>query len=170
MDVMNQVQNNKHASAPAPIVTEIQTLLQGVTDEHCITATHVRAIMKARGWGKHYKYIPQILFTLNQESTEFLPPGMHLRVQNRFAMLQRPFDELVKPQFKRKNFLCYNYVIRQCLFLEGASVLLQESYSVSRDPTRLFKLDRMWKVMCDSLGWPLRPLSAKGIKAFPHSH
>jgi hypothetical protein len=167
MDVMNQMQNNKHASAPAPVVTEIQTLLRGVTDKRSITATHIRAIMKASGWGKYYKYVPQILFTINQETAQFLHPTMHVLVEARFARLQRPFEELVKSQFKRKNFLCYNYVIRQCLFLEGASLLLQETYSVSRDPTRLFRLDRMWKVMCDSLHWPFRPLSAKGIKAFP---
>jgi hypothetical protein len=169
MDVINQVQNNKHASAPASVVTDIQTLLQGVIDKHSITATHIKAVMKASGWGKYYKYIPQILFSLNQENTEFLHPSTHVRVEARFAMLQRPFNELIRSQFKRKNFLCYNYVIRQCLFLEGASMLLQESYSVSRDPTRLFKLDRMWKVMCESLSWPFRPLSAKGIKAFPYS-
>jgi hypothetical protein len=161
------VQNNKHACVPPDILSAILHIFEGVTDLASLGAPELRKVMKLEGWGRYYKYTPQILYHLKGEGPPPLHPTMERNVLNRFAKLQRPFEELVKPRFKRKNFLCYTYVTRQCLFLEGAPLLLQESYSVSKDPTRLFKLDRMWKVMCDSLHWRFRPLSAKGIKAFP---
>jgi hypothetical protein len=166
MDVLNQVQNNKHASVPAPVLAAICQCFHEVGDPSTVRLHHVKKVMKMMGWGEYYKYIPQVLYHINKKATPSLPQGMRYAVMSRFAKLQRPFEELVKPLFKRKNFLSYTYVTRQCLFLEGAPLLLQESYFISRDPTRLFKLDRMWKVMCDSLGWTFRPLSTKGIKAF----
>jgi hypothetical protein len=166
MDVLNQVQNSKHATIPPDVLAAICVTFANLEDVSALTHAHVRTYMKMEGWGKYYKYIPQVLFHLKGKGPPTLPQKMQFAVMARFARLQRPFEELVKPLFKRKNFLCYTYVTRQCLFLEGAPLLLQESYSVSKDPSRLFKLDRMWKVMCESLGWTFRPLSAKGIKAF----
>jgi hypothetical protein len=166
MDVLNQAQNSKTASLPPHAMVALQQVFGGVSDKQTIKVAHLRHFMKMKGWGKYYKYIPQALYVLKGTRTPPLHQDTRRRVMARFARMQRVFEEVIKPTFKRKNFLNYSYVTRQCLFLEGAPVLLQENYSVTTDPARLFKLDRMWKVMCESLGWTFRPLSIKGIKAF----
>jgi Poxvirus Late Transcription Factor VLTF3 like len=164
-DVLNQTHNRKRASLPRDVADEIRHAFSGVTVRDSITIGHVKTYMKVRGWGIHYKYAPAILFEIaGRRKTPQIPHDMEGRIFARHAMLQRPFETLVKPTFKRKNFMCLKYVMRQCLYLEGASSALQEAYVITSNTTRLTKLDDMWRVMCDALSWSYRPLCTETLK------
>ena len=111
-----------------------------------------------RQYSKYYEHsaqisyrisgIPPLNMTMEQEE--------HLRV--RFRQAQVPFDEMprsIKGK-DRKNFLSYGYFLRKTCELLGYDEFLP-TFPLLKSPQKIYHHDRMWKYICDRLGWQAIP-------------
>ena len=67
-----------------------------------------------------------------------------------FKEIQTPF--MTHCPIERKNFLSYSYVLHKfCELLELDDLLVYFPLLKSRE--KLFEQERIWKNICDDLGW-----------------
>lgn len=119
-----------------------------------LTPEKMRQILKKLRYNKYYEHIPHIINKLNGVP----PPNMTRDVEERmrvmFRQIQDPFTQHCPKD--RKNFLSYSYVLHKfCQLMELDDFL--QCFPLLKSREKLQQQDRIWKLICKSLGWEYIP-------------
>ena len=115
-----------------------------------ITPRRMRVILKKLGYNKYYEHVQHII----NKVSGVPPPKITREVEEKFRQMfkeaQEPFT-LYCPK-DRKNFLSYSYTLHKfCQLLELDDFLPCFPLLKSRD--KLKEQDRIWKKICEYIGW-----------------
>ena len=115
-----------------------------------ISPRKMRNILKKLSLNKYYEHVQHII----NKVSGIPPPKITREVEEKFRQMfkeaQEPFS-LYCPK-NRKNFLSYSYTLHKfCQLLELDDFLPCFPLLKSRD--KLKEQDRIWKSICDYLGW-----------------
>lgn len=118
-----------------------------------LTPAKMRKILRRLRLNKYYEHIPQIISQL----TGLPPPKITKEIENKlcemFQQIQAPFQEC---NTGRKNFLSYSYVLHKLTQLLELHEF-QHSFNLLKSRQKLREQDRIWKFICEKLGWTFYP-------------
>tara|TARA_B100001741_G_scaffold107844_2_gene88831 strand:+ start:2901 stop:3863 length:963 start_codon:yes stop_codon:yes gene_type:complete len=146
-------------SVPDEVFEEIFKELrkQRITDFSQLNQKRLRGIMKNLRLNKYYESAPFILYRIKGEKPPELTPTIEQQLKSNFDLIQEPFEKVVKQVApERKNFLSYSYTIFKMLQLMELDHLL-EYFSLLKSREKLLVQDKIWKGICNELGWRFIP-------------
>ena len=113
--------------------------------------------MKNLRLNKYYESAPFILYRIKGEKPPQITPVIEQELKSNFDLIQGPFEKVVKQIApERKNFLSYSYTIYKMLQLMELDYLL-EYFSLLKSREKLLVQDKIWKGICDEIGWRFIP-------------
>lgn len=130
---------------------------QRITDYSTLTQKRIRQIMKDLRMNKYYESAPFILYKIKGEKPPEITRAIEEELKSNFDLIQTPFEKVVKviaPE--RKNFLSYSYTIFKMLQLMELDHLL-EYFTLLKSREKLILQDKLWKAICEELGWRFIP-------------
>ncbi len=130
---------------------------QRLTDYSQLNQKRLRGIMKNLRLNKYYESAPFILYRIKGEKPPQITPVIEQELKSNFDLIQGPFEKVVKQIApERKNFLSYSYTIYKMLQLMELDYLL-EYFSLLKSREKLLVQDKIWKGICDEIGWRFIP-------------
>ena len=151
---LNQIQGKETTEIPPQlydnIMNEIKILRIRLNE---LTPDIVKEILKRLDCNKYYEHIPHIINKLNGKPMPILSPDLEERLKQMFKQTQTPF---LKYSQNRKNFLSYSVVIHKFLQLLGHDELLVY-FPLLKSREKLAEQDKIWKQICNDLGWEFIP-------------
>lgn len=120
-----------------------------------ITPAKVRQFLKKLHLQKLYDHSNAICMRIKGQSAPTFTPELEQQLKHMFFQVQAPFEAAIA-NTKRKNFLSYSYCLYKFFQLLGHGELL-EYCSLLKDRLKLFQQDKIFKSICEQLGWPFYP-------------
>ena len=138
--VLSAIQNQEFKGVPQSVVEEIKKHL-----ETCGNPEDVRRVLKEMGQSKYYKNSVQIWCKLHNVTTfKCLTPDETEQAVRLFKKVQEVYD-IVKREFKRKNFINYNFLTYRILILINRPDVAFFCKSLRNSALRSH--NRMWRRM-----------------------
>ena len=115
-----------------------------------ISNSKIRDILKKLKLNKFYEHIPYIINKINGKPPPTITKQIEEKLRYMFKEIQTPFEKHCPKN--RKNFLSYSYVIHKFIqLLDMDDYLVYFPLLKSRE--KLYQQDRIWKNICNDLGW-----------------
>jgi hypothetical protein len=153
---LNQVQGKETTEIPEEVYDAILLEIKKQKRYNMATLTHdcVRQILKKLRLNRYYEHCPHIINRLNGRPIPNLPQELEDRLRHMFCQIQVPFLKHAPPT--RKNFLSYSFCLHKLMQLLEQDQYLG-SFKLLKSREKLFAQDRIWKKICEELGWDFIP-------------
>lgn len=156
---LSQLQGTESTEIPEEVIIKVtaECSKRRMTKDQ-VTRKRVRAFLGAMGYAKFYEHSAQIAFRISGIPPLSMTPTQEENLRVRFRRAQVPFDEMprkIKGK-KRKNFLSYGYFLRKSCELLAYDEFIH-LFTLLKSPKKVQEHDRMWKYICERLGWQFIP-------------
>lgn len=128
-----------------------------------ITPDDVRRLLRYVGLTQFFEHRVKIWALLTGKRPPTLTQQQSAMVKAMFDMILTPFEQCpdvlkydVDTNKLRKNFLSYEYVLYKLCELLHLNQLVKQ-FKVIKSTKILKQHDRIWRFICDCLGWPVNP-------------
>ena len=158
-EILSTMQAKENTDIPEFVIEAVQQELQKerVTDMTTLDTPKIKSILKRLGLVKYYEHSPSIIIALNGLPPINISPQVEEQFNILFTAIQEPF-EIVRKDIAptRSNFLSYTFCLYKFSELLGLDELL-ESFPLLKSRDKLSMQDRLWKGICEILGWEFKP-------------
>lgn len=125
-----------------------------VTNLNDIRHHDIKHILKKLELNKYYEHIPHIMCKITGNPPPTLSRETEESLKQMFKEIQEPYEKYRPPC--RTNFLSYAYILHktfQILKLDKYT----EYFPLLKSREKLRAHDKIWKLICDDLGWEFIP-------------
>jgi len=158
-EILSTMQAKENTDIPEHVIDAVQEELQKErnVDLTALDTPKVKSILKKLGLVKYYEHSPSIIIALNGLPPISIPPHVEEQFNILFTAIQEPF-EIVRKDIAptRSNFLSYTFCLYKFSELLGLEDLM-ENFPLLKSRDKLSVQDKLWKGICDILGWEFRP-------------
>lgn len=153
---LNQFQGKESTDIPKEtydaILLEISR--QGIKNVQKITMTDMRIILRKLNMNKYYEHSASIISKITGKPPPSISRETEEELKQMFREIQEPFIKFCPRE--RTNFLSYSYVLHKFFqILEMREFVSRLPLLKSREKLR--SQDKIWKKICDELGWEFYP-------------
>lgn len=153
-EILAQLQGKENTTIPQDVYDKIKIEIKkdrlSIND---IDETKIRYYLKKLGFNKYYEHIQFIHYQLSGQPP-LLTPEIEDRMRTMFRDIQGPYSECPLTK-NRKNFISYYYVLYK--FFQLLEINIQKNISLLKSKERLSEHDKIWKYICEKLGWKFIP-------------
>jgi len=151
-----QFQAKEHIYVPEEIYTKLRAEIkkERIRDLKTLKISKVREYLKKIGASQYYDNIQHIIEKLSGMELPKLNTQMEEILKIRFLETVEVFEGMTG--IDRSNFLKYNYVLYQLCKIEGYTQFLPY-LTMLKDKAKLQAHDKVWKKICEELGWVFNP-------------
>lgn len=158
-EILSTMQAKENTDIPEHVIDAVQ---QEINKERNVDVTaldtpKIKSILKKLGLVKYYEHSPSIIIALNGLPPITIPPHVEEQFNILFTAIQEPF-EIVRKDIapNRSNFLSYTFCLYKFSELLGLDDLM-ENFPLLKSRDKLSVQDKLWKGICEILGWEFRP-------------
>lgn len=153
---MNQIQAKETTEIPDEVYDKIllEIKKQRITNMADLTHNKIKEILKRLRINKYYEHSAHIINRLSGLPMPHLSPELEEKLRNMFKQIQTPFLKWAPPD--RKNFLSYSFVLHKFMQLLDKDEYLGY-FPLLKARDKLNQQDRIWKKICEELGWQFVP-------------
>lgn len=153
---LNQFQGKESTDIPKEtydlILSEIQK--HGIKNIQKISMPDMRVILRKLGLNKYYEHSASIISKITGKPPPSISRETEEELKMMFREIQEPFSKFCPRE--RTNFLSYSYVLHKFFqILEMHEFVERLPLLKSREKLR--SQDKIWKFICDELGWKFYP-------------
>ena len=153
---LNQLQGKEVTVIPESVINLVlqEVKKERITNIDEITSERIKKYLKKLGLNKYYEHIPNLISKITNKPTLTISADFEKVLLDLFDKIQEPFKKHCPKE--RKNFLSYSYTLHKfCLLLGKKDYLIYFPLLKSRE--KLFEQERIWKDICNDLGWKFVP-------------
>jgi hypothetical protein len=158
-ECLSTLQAKENTEIPPHVIDAVQNEINKaqIADLTSLDTPKMKAILKRVGLQKYYEHSPALILAVNGLSPVNIPPHVEEQFNIMFNAIQEPF-EIVRKEVapKRKNFLSYPYILRQCSILLNDHEL-SERFPLLKSADKLRVQDLIWQGICELLDWEFHP-------------
>jgi hypothetical protein len=155
-DLLNSWQAKEHTDIPESVVDAVRSEIQkdGPRAMGSLEYKKVRYYLKRTNNCKYYEHWAYIVARIKGEPPLKITPDIEDELIRMFKAIQEPFEEARREvQPDRTSFLSYTYVCYKFFELLGMYDKLK-FFNLLKSREKLDVQDKIWKAMCEKLGWP----------------
>ena len=153
---LNQLQGKEVTVIPDSVINLIilEIKKERITNSDEITSERIKKYLKKLKLNKYYEHIPNLISKITNKPPLIISADFEKVLLDLFDKIQEPFKKHCPKE--RKNFLSYSYTLHKfCLLLGKKDYLIYFPLLKSRE--KLFEQERIWKDICNDLGWKFVP-------------
>ena len=150
-EVLAQFQGSEGKEIPRQLLDQIRGEIKDVENTN---QSEIKQILRKLKLTKYVENANSITFALTGQQPPYIKRETQDKMIRLFKQIVRAWDALVKD--RSQNFLNYYFVVYKLLDLMDQTELLPK-VPLLRTPLRLRRHDRIWRQVCEELGWTFRP-------------
>lgn len=125
-----------------------------ITNLRTLDMAKMKAILKKLKMHQYYEHIPHIISKVTGKPPPTLNRETEEKIKQMFRDIQEPFTRYCPKD--RTNFLSYAYVLHKFFQILKLPDFVQY-FPLLKSREKLRLQDKLWKKICDDLGWPFHP-------------
>lgn len=157
----SQVQGKESTDIPEDVFERILAEIkkEKILDVKRITYAKMREILKKLKINKYYEHIHYIMHRITGIPPPHFSPELEEKLCSMFKEIQPYFVKHCPVH--RKNFLSYSYILHQFFRILGehdpSLLRFLGLFNLLKSREKLLAQDKLFKLICDDLGWPFFP-------------
>jgi hypothetical protein len=158
-EILATLQAKENTELPEFVMNAVQSEIdkEPNLDLNALDKTKIKYYLKRLSLNNYYEHAPHILNKLNGIPPITIPHEVEEKLREMFRDIQEPFD-IVKEKVcpNRLSFLSYNFVLYKfCELLDLDEY--KKCFSLLKSIDKLRTQDKIWKGICEILGWEYIP-------------